>query len=979
MSDADASSLAASFTKVLDLILNHPTSTLADVNVISDVELAQAAADQVVPPAVEFCTHWQIQQQIQSQPAEPAVTSWDGDLTYAELGLYATRLALKLQELEVGPEVLVPVYFPKSTWAVVAMVAVEMAGGAFIPLDITAPQGRLQSILEDTKATLVIAARSCAGMLSDMGVEILVVDESTLSKIPYPMVAPSSTVLPHNASFVIFTSGSTGKPKGMVMQHNGVCSTAAAYGSALHIGPGTRVFQFSAYSFDVGIWDVLITLMRGGCVCMPSDHARINDLVGAINTSKANLVFLTPTVADLLSPVEVPGLEVICLGGEAVPKKLTDRWKDAVELHGMYGPAEASSCAWNPTLGKSGKSTNLGKPLYSAFWVVNPTNPREIVPAGCIGELLVQGPMLARGYLNFDEKTTANWMEDVYWLPGKALRRAYRTGDLVRRNGDGTFDYIGRKDTQVKLNGQRVELGEIEMRMQEFLPREISGIVDLLDVKSSGNGNLTAFLWLTEGPSIQHEGVHLVESISKEMSRTISELDSSLKTVLPSYMIPNTYLIFHGKPEQTISGKISRRQFVKLGHATTAKERNRFSPGAAKCEQPTTEMEFRLRDIWAQVLQIAPEHIGKKDSFLQIGGDSITAIQLVSLAHQHGIGMTIAKIFEDSRLEPMAAVAVGKESRQTYEMKPFSMLPSDKVDDIKLSIQDDCALPSEQDIEDAYPCTSLQEGLMALAVKQPGSYVAKYVYRLPTDVDAARFRTAWARTVELCGSLRTRIVLRDGASIQALIREEPTWEVTDGLDVRSVMSAAKSVEMRYGSRLCRYALVSGMSNDTYFVLIIHHAVFDGWSLNIVLDTLYHTYQGKYVPALQPYAGFLNYTTCLNHATAGKYWRAQLDGTHRATFPRTDNTTGFDAVSRIMKMTMTFPQSTDTSITKATILRAAWAIVLARYCDTDDVCFGMTVSGRHAPVDGIDRMGGPTVATVPVRVRLDRQRAVSRFL
>ncbi|EHK39862.1 non-ribosomal peptide synthetase, partial [Trichoderma atroviride IMI 206040] len=324
-----------------------------------------------------------------------------------------------------------------------------MAGGAFVPLDPASPAGRLRGIIDDTHAGLAIVSPACGNALDGLGVEVLLIDETTLSELPDPSQTIVSTAKPENSSVILFTSGSTGKAKGMVIQHNNICSSSNAYGADLGIGPGTRVFQFSAYTFDVGILDCLVSLMRGACLCVPSDHARVNDLPGAIRSTKADWVFLTPTVADLLSPAEVPSLKILCLGGEAISKKCADRWVNHVELHGLYGPAEASICAWNPTVGKSGRSTNLGRPLSSAFWVVEPSNYRQLVPVGCVGELLIEGPMLARGYLNVSDDVAANWMEDVDWLPG-GQKRVYRTGDLVRRIADGTFEYLGRMDTQIK-------------------------------------------------------------------------------------------------------------------------------------------------------------------------------------------------------------------------------------------------------------------------------------------------------------------------------------------------------------------------------------------------------------------------------------------------------------------------------------------------------------------------------------------------
>ena len=162
---------------------------------------------------------------------------------------------------------------------------------------------------------------------------------------------------------------------------------------------------------------------------------------------------------------------------------------------------------------------------------------------------------------------------------------------------------------------------------------------------------------------------------------------------------------------------------------------------------------------------------------------------------------------------------------------------------------------------------------MALAVKQPGSYIAKYVYRVPGHVDTGRFKASWERALELCGNLRTRIIVHEGASFQALIREDPSWEVTHGCDLRSLIRSSKAIKMQYGSRLCRYGLVNGGHDEQYFVLIIHHAVFDGWSLNVVLDTLYREYRKINVRPLQSYSGFIYHVVNLDQVDASKYWNA----------------------------------------------------------------------------------------------------------
>ena len=322
---------------------------------------------------------------------------------------------------------------------------------------------------------------------------------------------------------------------------------------------------------------------------------------------------------------------------------------------------------------------------------------------------------------------------------------------------------------------------------------------------------------------------------------------------------------------------------------------------------PTTPMETQLQQLWAAILKIPAESIGRDDSFLRIGGDSITAIQFVTAAREAGYSIAVRDIFADPRLSAVAAKVGQDEGSRSHETAPFGMVPVRELDDIKQSVKTSCGLASEMDVEDAYPCTSLQEGLMALALKQPGSYIAKHIYRLPRGIDEARFSSAWAQTVQHCDALRTRIISRAGESIQAVIRETTEWENTAGFDLYSFMASVKSIEMKYGSRLCRYALVREESGKRYFVLILHHAIFDGWSMNLILGTLQAMYQGKGAPSLQPYSGFIHYTSTVDQEAAGAFWKAQLEGAHPAEFPRVDPTADTKTIAAIMKTKLDFPK------------------------------------------------------------------------
>jgi amino acid adenylation domain-containing protein len=453
------------------------------------------------------------------------------------------------------------------------MVAIQMAGGALVPLDPAAPLARLQSIVSDTQAQLIVTHPSLEDKLQELGVDLLIIDNSVLHQLPDAETQfITSGATPDSLYAVLFTSGSTGKPKGIRIPHSSLCSASDAHAASTGVGPGARVFQFSAYTFDVGVLDVLITLMRGGCVCVPSEHDRLHNIAGAINALRANWALLTPSVADMINPADVPGLTTLGMIGEAIYKKNSERWKGYAELHGLYGPAEASVCAWNSDI-HNGPSTNLGYPLSSAFWVVEADDPSRLVPIGCIGELLIQSPILACGYLNADAKNTANWLEDMTynWLPANGPKRAYRTGDMVRRNPDKTFEYMGRKDNQVKIRGQRVELSEIEYVVFENLPGLKQIVVDMINNQEAGLSLVTYMCFSddTRGSSGDLDGMFL--SITPEMKQQFSEMLSQLSIYLPHYMIPTIFVPCSFMPLNT-SGKMDRKAFRACAAALSKEE-----------------------------------------------------------------------------------------------------------------------------------------------------------------------------------------------------------------------------------------------------------------------------------------------------------------------------------------------------------------------------------------------------------------------
>jgi non-ribosomal peptide synthase protein (TIGR01720 family) len=391
LSAGQASNVASTFVRALENIVFNASHSISELDHLSGKHLQQIQHWNVMPETLQECVHRRFESWVTSQPHAPAIRGFDGNYTYAELNAVTDRLAHHLVELGVGPEVFVPTCFDKSTFAVIAMLSVLKAGGAAVPLDANHPKPALESRVEDTQAQVVLTTAARSEMFEDVVPDVVIVDAVLLDDLPDIDGPACTTVQPNNPAFVIFTSGSTGRPKGVVLEHAAMVTSAYAHGTNLGVGPGMRFLQFASYTFDNSLEEMFTTLQRGACCCVPSEEQRMNDLAGAIAELNANFMDLTPTVASLLNPADVPTIKGMALGGEALTKAVVDLWSPYVHVHGQYGPSEASiNSAWKDFL-HGGEPTNIGRAIGSVSWIVDPENRNRLVPIGCKGELLIEG------------------------------------------------------------------------------------------------------------------------------------------------------------------------------------------------------------------------------------------------------------------------------------------------------------------------------------------------------------------------------------------------------------------------------------------------------------------------------------------------------------------------------------------------------------------------------------------------------------
>ncbi|KAB8255070.1 hypothetical protein BDV32DRAFT_154598 [Aspergillus pseudonomiae] len=957
----------------------HVGRAIRDVETASEHDLRIIwTLNQVVPKSMNLLVHDLFARTVQRQPTALAISAWDGELTYQALDDLSTRLALHLIEQGVRPGIIIPIYIEKSMWVPVAQIAVMKAGGASVLLDSTQPFERARSIASQVQPNVVIS--SPANRLSVSSLicpNLLILDWSLVKTIPYmaPGQSLPRTAVPSDLLYVVFTSGSTGVPKGAMITHENFASAAHYQQRALGYAPGVRVYDFVSYAFDVTWSNMLHSLTSGACLCIPSDEQRKNNLLGSLQASQATLVDLTPSILRLLQPKQLPQLRRVILSGESFSQASLGDWASHTGLLNTYGPAECSVKATMAPVRGSSCENNIGCGEGLVTWVVDANNPDKLAPLGAVGELWLEGPLVGQGYLGDAEKTAAAFVKDPPWLlrggPGCPGRRGrlYRTGDMVRYecNGDsGRLTFIGRKDSQIKIRGQRVELGEIEYHVQNSLVTEgstqVQVLADVLQPRDSTHPMLVAFVCVSKGDK------------STALKLTAG-LDDKLTDKLPAYMIPTAYIPVDRMPVGP-TGKTDRRRLREMGAALTLKQLSELQPRRGRdrissCRDSLSPTEALLLETWAVVLEVNANHLSPHDHFLRVGGDSILAMRLIGEARERGMSLSVADVFRWPRLVDLARELDGRSNvllqptLKQPSVKSFSLLSGNAVpEEVQARAASLCGIEADQ-VEDVFPCTPLQAGLLAETVRRPGDNVLREKWWLKKSVDVGRMRAAWQRVVRANTILRTRIVdLGQQGLVQVIVRHDEGCEMRQGTSEQ---------DFGLGTPLVLYDI-----SESCFSWEVHHALYDGWSMSLIFDALDKSYRSETIPIAPPFQAFIEYVKNSSQSQAQEFWKDQFRDFDAQKFPVLPCPAYRPKCDERLELDID-DVAPNGEYTASTRIRLAWAILLSTITSSADASFGAIVSGRQANVPGIERMTGPTMATVPLRVAIDRSKAVRDLL
>jgi amino acid adenylation domain-containing protein len=613
-----------SYHLLLEAVIARPDELISSLPILSKEE-EEYLVNGLNKTGAEFprekCLHQLFELQVEQTPDAVAIVYNQQATTYLDLNRHANALAEKLQTLGVGPENRVGIWLEKSTDLVVALLGVLKAGGTYVPIQPLLPEERVQFMLKDADVNVLLTAGNSQPLAVD-GIPVVNLHDASFAD---GFANLQSTVTPANLAYIIYTSGSTGQPKGVMVSHSALVNFLWSMRQRPGLKKEDVLLSVTSISFDIAALELFLPLLVGATVVLADKEMIANpvSLGQAIPHHKITVMQATPATWQSLLAVGwsgEPGLKALC-GGEALTRKLANQLLDRVdELWNMYGPTETTVWSSVQQVQKDGTPITIGKPIANTQLYVLDAHLQPL-PVGVAGELHIGGEGLSRGYQNNVLLTKEKFIHDPF--SSQPNSRLYRTGDRARYLADLSIEILGRNDDQVKVNGHRVELGEIATVLMQH--PAVQKAIALTQTETNGAKQLIAYV-VTEQGTIASAG----------------ELQDFVRKKLPSYMIPSPIICLEDLP-LTPNGKIDRK-------ALPAPKEIRQLPGYMA---PRNKTEQLLASIWQDVLEV--KSVGINDNFFDLGGASLQSLEMVAKATMLGLPLTVEAIFENQTIAELSA------------------------------------------------------------------------------------------------------------------------------------------------------------------------------------------------------------------------------------------------------------------------------------------------------------------------------------
>jgi len=934
--EATANRFLEHFEVLLKAVVRNPDTQLGDLEILTgeERELVVEQWNATAAPYPEHSTvHAIVAEWAEKAPDSIACVFGDKRVSYAELNRRANRLAQRLVELNVSPGEPVGLCVERSDELLVCLLGILKAGGAYLPLDPEYPEERIDFMLRDSGARVLVSQEELAERLPSIELFRVLVDLEADELAAQPAQAPDVDVDPNDPAYVIYTSGSTGRPKGVPCSHRGVLRLILG-ADWLELDETVRMIHLAPISFDASVLDIWGGLLVGGTIApFPEPRPDLELLRTEIQRHEINTLFLTTALFNAIideAPEMLAGVRQVATGGEAMSLSHVRRAQEKLphlRISNCYGPTEATVIAtrWivpHP-LADSVRTCPIGIPTANTRTYVLDSNLRP-VPIGVSGELCIGGPGVAAGYLNREELTAERFVDDPF-QPDQGTK-LYRTGDLVRWRNDGQLEFLGRNDDQVKILGHRIEPSEIE---NCIVSNEAVQQCLVVPRDCGGEKRLVAYLVIEPGAS-----------------QMADDIIGYASEQLPDYMVPHAFCVLEEFP-LTVGGKIDRKKLPEL----------EIEEAGEEIEAPRNEVESLLVKQWSEVL--GRERIGIREDFFALGGHSLAATILIARFKRiFGVAIPLVTFFRTRTIEKLALAIETERGDQT------------------------CLPPIEHsDAGTEHPLSFNQYGLYYLQRLAPDSpfYNVPVTIEIYGKLDREAFDRALDEIVQRHEPLRTTYALVDGEALQQV--NECDDVLLEHLDLRGneemdLVAATVNAVEKFGRTpldlengpVFRALLIRTSETEQTLAINVHHIAFDGWSMDLLIEelgTLYEAFTGGEPSPLDPppvrYSDFVRWQR--KHLRGDRwdseleFWKQQLDGAPPTLDLPTDRPRPLlkswhgKSVRHALDHTLV-PELRDLArregATPYMLLLAGAQIVLSRYARAKDFVIGTPIAGRSRP-------------------------------
>lgn len=872
-------------------------------------------------------------------------------ISYSDLNNRSNQIGAYLLNEGVLPDELVCICMEKCVDLYAAILATTKVGAGYLPQTPEMPLNRLQHILKESKVKIVLAQSSSRVHFKAFSwLKVVYVDEVDFGIFSSENHTPRLRT--EHVSYCVYTSGSTGFPKGVLVTQANLLSNLDVLEDLYPVSKEARFLQQCSQAFDVSVFEIFFTWRIGGCLCAAIKDVLFRDMELAIRSLNITHLSMTPSVAALVDPNNVPCVQFLVTAGEAITQKVKTAWQDRGLWQG-YGPSETTNiCTVKPQVTKDDAINNIGPPFTntSAF-VVSPAPGFYPLPLGGEGEFVFGGSQVFRGYV---DKTK----EEGKIIEHPSFGRLYRSGDFGRMLSDGSLAFTGRKDDQVKIRGQRVELGEVNniMLKSEVVRDCVTMVID----GASGEQRLVCF-WAVSG------GVSPDLAILRPERAVILDLYRSLESALPVYMVPSALIPISRLPS-TSQGKINRRHLINTFRDLDVEYLELASKTTQSLSNHTfTDLEKNIAQAVATVTRLPVGQVGAETSFFNLGIDSISAIALSrELRQKFDHKVEISEI-----LKFPSVVRLGERIScpQTEPKLPTSRV-IDSVDfGFNGAFQRGITkkfIKADKAVQAIYPCTPLQEAMLSAG---ESSSLQLYDNQVTFDVvgDTEKLHSCWRAMTQRHEILRTCFVSTDLplTPFVQVVLERHDLGFTSIPDRKSDLT---ELEPPYCIDLIE---INGTKKLT---VAMHHALYDGVALAILYDEVEAIYKGESLPPPVSFAPFLQSMVSLDVESSDKFWATTLRDCQAPKFSAQNgklqngnrhSRRSQAKVSRSLKWVEDNIKKYSTSL--LAVCHAIWASILAESHQESDICFGNVVSGRTASIEAIERLMAPCFNTIPARL------------